>query len=400
MISKANDGDLTEIDLHISENKNFPKPWNSKNMSSVPPPLPARPNKPNHQTSCVNEFDSGSENEETYEPPPSERPLRAVTTIEPTNNYYIERQTKPSASSPKPGMRQPVYLPKVQNMKSESDPARMHDLCVAHTTHKGPAMNKPVEDIPPVLPPRTHRQTQLDLEDITDGEYLEFDCKESNGNKSLPEPRLQPSIPPRGANLPTSVTKPPVPLGKPLPHKTVPSSEEMPIPPATARRISVNQTQLNIFIPTPFTQSVPSPNLQEESTGKTSIGMISSPNMFAETTNLSSKSWFASKCDRKTAEAALYENGKDGAFLVRPSSGCDKNQPYTLAVLCGRKVYNIPIRLNEYGKQCVLGKEKAGEQWFNSIGEMIDYYQGNSLILIDRQNNTKNSALLLHPVQL
>ncbi|GCC23050.1 hypothetical protein chiPu_0001442 [Chiloscyllium punctatum] len=297
--------------------------------------------------------DSGSENEETYEPPPSERPLRAVTTIEPTNNYYIERQTKPSASSPKPGMRQPVYLPKVQNMKSESDPARMHDLCVAHTTHKGPTMNKAVEDIPPVLPPRTHRQTQLDLEDITDGEYLEFDCK-----------------------------------------------EKMPIPPATARRISINQTQLKRFIPTPFTQSVPSPNLQEESTGKTSIGMISSPNMFTETTNLSSKSWYASKCDRKTAEAVLHENGKDGAFLVRPSSGCDKNQPYTLAVLCRRKVYNIPIRLNEYGKQCVLGKEKAGERWFNSIGEMIDYYQGNSLILIDRQNNTKNSALLLHPVRL
>ncbi|XP_060712424.1 B-cell linker protein-like isoform X2 [Hemiscyllium ocellatum] len=356
---------------------NFPKPWNSKNISSVPPPLPARPNKPNHQTSCVNEFDSGSENEETYEPPPSERPLRAVTTIEPTNDYYIERQTKPSASSPNPGMRQPVYLPKVQNIKSESDPARMHDLCVAHTTHKGTAMNKAVEDIPPVLPPRTHRQTQLDLEDIADGEYLEFDCKESNGNKSLPEPRLQLSIPPRGQNLLFHLGNHF--LTKLYPHqKKCQFHQQLPeeFPSIKLNSIYLYQLHLPRVFPLQTCRKNPL------------------------TTNLSSKSWYSSKCDRKTAEAALHENGKDGAFLVRPSSGGDKNQPYTLAVLCRRKVYNIPIRLNEYGKQCVLGKEKAGERWFNSIGEMIDYYQGNSLILIDRQNNTKDSALLLHPVRL
>ncbi|XP_048378904.1 B-cell linker protein-like [Stegostoma tigrinum] len=381
---------------------NLPKPWNSKNMSGLPPPLPARPNKPNRQneeTSCVSDVDSGSENEDTYEPPPSERPLRPVTTIEPTNNYYIERQTKPSAFIPKPGPRRPVHLPKIQNTKSESDPARVYGLYIDPNAAKGPPMNKAVEDTSPTLPPRTHRKAQLlnPQKGVSDGEYLELNCKETSGSKSLLESRLQPPIPPRSANLPSAATKPPVPFGKPHPHKTVPSPEEMPTPPATSR---LNQTKFNLFIPTPFIQSVPSRSLPEESGRKTSIGMISSSSMFPETTNLSSKSWYASKCDRKTAEAALHENGKDGAFLVRPSSGCDKNQPYTLAVLYRRKVYNIPIRLNESGKQYVLGKEKTGERWFHSVEGMIDYHQQKSLILIDKQNNTKDSTLLLQPVRL
>ncbi|XP_067857641.1 B-cell linker protein-like [Heptranchias perlo] len=90
----------------------------------------------------------------------------------------------------------------------------------------------------------------------------------------------------------------------------------------------------------------------------------------------------------------------DAAFLVRPSSAGGRNQPYTLVVLYRRKVYNIPIRFIESNNQYALGKEKAGEMYFNSVPETIDYYRQNSLILIDQQNNKKESTLLLYPVRL
>ncbi|XP_038641383.1 B-cell linker protein-like isoform X2 [Scyliorhinus canicula] len=322
--------------------ENLPKPRNLKTMPTLPPPLPARPKKPYHQDVQKwgeNELVNGSEDEDTYEPPPTERPMRTSTPTEPINDtYYMERQVspKPPTSLPKPGPRPLAHLPKVQNNKSHSEPANMH-LYLGPNIAKASPMNKAFQDTLPILPPRSHKQSQLltPVENIDDGEYLEFDHIESSGSKSSLDARSQPSITPRGANLPTPVTKPPVPIRKPI--------------------------------------------------GKQ---------------NLLSNSWYASMCDRKAAEAVLYENGKDGAFLVRPSSGCGRNQPYTLAVLYKGKVYNIPIRLIEGSNQYVLGKEKAGEMRFHSVQGMIDNYQHNTLILIDQQNNTKDSTLLLYPVQL
>ncbi|XP_067879355.1 B-cell linker protein-like [Heterodontus francisci] len=433
---------------------NLPKPWNLKNMSSLPPPLPTRPKKPrvstylllklhlfggvfkltdcyvilliidhqDEQTWSENELENGSEDEDTYEPPPVERPLRTVTTIEPTNNNdYIERSvlTKTSASLPRPAPKLPADLPKVQNIKSDSEPASIHHPSIDPNIAKGSLMNKVFQNTPPILPPRSHRQSQLltPVEDMDDGEYLELDPIESRGSKNLPDPRPKPSIPSRGVNLPTPVTKPPVPIGKSV--SIVPElciiNNSIKIATEKCRFYrqlakELQSVKLNSLLlcqlhsskvnPSVFVCSASFSSMQEGPLGNTSSGLISSPSMFAENTNLPSKPWYASNRDRKTAEAVLRENGKDGAFLVRPSSGCGRNQPYTLAVLYRRKVYNIPIRFIEGSNQYVLGKEKAGEMWFNSVRGMIDYYQQNSLILIDQQNNTKDSTLLLHPVRL
>ncbi|XP_078095603.1 B-cell linker protein-like [Mustelus asterias] len=348
-------------------------PRSLKNTPILPPPLPARPRKPNHQDeqkSYENELNDGSEDEDTYEAPPTERPLRTATTIGlANNNDYIEKpaSAKPPAFLPKPRHMMLEYLPKVQNKKSDSEPANMYGL------------------------------------------YIDPNIAKGSGSKCLPNPRSQPPIPLRGATLPTPVTKPLVPIGKPLLQKPSFSSEEMPIPPSTGKRACNNQMKFNLLVPSPFTQSssrsifdcsVPIQSMQKGSQGTRRTGLTSSPSILAENINLLSRSWYASKCDRKTAEAVLHENSKDGAFLVRPSSGCGRNQPYTLAVLHRRKVYNIPIRLTESSNQYVLGKEKAGEMWFDSVQGMIDYYQQNTLILIDQQNNTKDSILLLYPVQL
>ncbi|XP_075468832.1 B-cell linker protein isoform X2 [Ascaphus truei] len=112
------------------------------------------------------------------------------------------------------------------------------------------------------------------------------------------------------------------------------------------------------------------------------------------------KDWYASTCDRKTAEEALYASYKDGSFLVRKSSGQDSNQPYTLVVFYNRRVYNIPVRFIETTRQYALGREKSGEERFNSVAEMIDNHQRTSLVLIDSQNNTKDSTKLKHAVRV
>uniref|UniRef100_A0A2D4LQN3 SH2 domain-containing protein n=1 Tax=Micrurus spixii TaxID=129469 RepID=A0A2D4LQN3_9SAUR len=98
--------------------------------------------------------------------------------------------------------------------------------------------------------------------------------------------------------------------------------------------------------------------------------------------------------DRKIAEDALHKSNKDGSFLVRKSSGQDSKQPYTLVVFYNKRVYNIPIRFIESERQYALGREKTGEEHFDSVAEIIENHQRSSLVLIDSQNNTKDSTKL------
>ncbi|KAF7247450.1 B-cell linker protein [Varanus komodoensis] len=110
--------------------------------------------------------------------------------------------------------------------------------------------------------------------------------------------------------------------------------------------------------------------------------------------NVQGKPWYMASSDRKTAEDALYKSNKDGSFLVRRSSGQDLKQPYTLVVLYNKRVYNIPIRFIESTRQYALGREKSGEERFDSVAEIIENHQQTSLVLIDSQNNTKDSTKL------
>ncbi|XP_073452168.1 B-cell linker protein isoform X3 [Aquarana catesbeiana] len=112
------------------------------------------------------------------------------------------------------------------------------------------------------------------------------------------------------------------------------------------------------------------------------------------------KEWYSSSCDRKAAEEALLAASKDGSFLVRRSTGQDQKQPFTLVVFYKRRVYNIPVRLIESTKQYALGREKSGEEKFNSIAEMIENHQRTSLVLIDSQTNTKDLTRLMHAVKV
>uniref|UniRef100_A0A673GJV2 B cell linker n=1 Tax=Sinocyclocheilus rhinocerous TaxID=307959 RepID=A0A673GJV2_9TELE len=111
------------------------------------------------------------------------------------------------------------------------------------------------------------------------------------------------------------------------------------------------------------------------------------------------KVWYASSCDRKTAEDALLRSAKDSSFLLRKSSGVDAQQPYTLVVFYNSRVYNIPVRYIASTKQYALGKEKQGEERFSSVSDIIENHQKNPLVLVDSQSNTKDSTKLRHAVK-
>uniref|UniRef100_A0A674PME6 SH2 domain-containing protein n=1 Tax=Takifugu rubripes TaxID=31033 RepID=A0A674PME6_TAKRU len=100
------------------------------------------------------------------------------------------------------------------------------------------------------------------------------------------------------------------------------------------------------------------------------------------------KHWYGGACDRKTADEPSLP--QDGAFMVRKSSGQDAQQPYTLVVFYNGRVYNIPVRFIAATQQYALGREKSGEE----VGA-----QRTPLVLIDGQNNTKDTTRLSYPVR-
>uniref|UniRef100_A0A3B3DSB0 SH2 domain-containing protein n=1 Tax=Oryzias melastigma TaxID=30732 RepID=A0A3B3DSB0_ORYME len=108
------------------------------------------------------------------------------------------------------------------------------------------------------------------------------------------------------------------------------------------------------------------------------------------------KPWYASACDRRTADEALMRFNKNGAFMVRKSSGHDAQQPYTLVVFYKGRVYNIPIRFIANTQQFALGREKRGEEVWP---DRVSNHQKNPLVLIDTQSNSKDTAKLSFPIK-
>ncbi|XP_037255041.1 B-cell linker protein isoform X2 [Falco biarmicus] len=170
------------------------------------------------------------------------------------------------------------------------------------------------------------------------------------------------------------------------------SSQELPLPPLPS--IQKSLLQKSSILPKV-------PEAANRSLGTSPHSSVSSTSSMADQdAGVHSKAWYAATCDRKTAEDALYRSNKDGSFLIRKSSGQDSRQPYTLVVFYNRRVYNIPIRFIESTRQYALGREKSGEERFDSVAEIVENHQRTSLVLIDSQNNTKDSTKLKHIVRV
>ncbi|XP_068754925.1 tyrosine-protein kinase TXK-like isoform X2 [Montipora capricornis] len=83
------------------------------------------------------------------------------------------------------------------------------------------------------------------------------------------------------------------------------------------------------------------------------------------------ESWSQPELNREKSEVALKEKGKDGSFVVRPSSREDAS--YTLSLLCSDRVYHYLIKEDENQEFYISERHR-----FPTVTELINYHQHNS----------------------
>uniref|UniRef100_A0A2K5SDC4 B cell linker n=1 Tax=Cebus imitator TaxID=2715852 RepID=A0A2K5SDC4_CEBIM len=339
--------------------------------------------------------------DDSYEPPPVEQETRPVHPALPfARGEYVDNRSSQRHSPPFS-----KTLPSKPSWPSEK--ARLTSTLPALTTVKKPQV--------PAKPKGL-------LEDEAD-----YVVPVEDNDENYIHPTESSSPPPeKGRNSGAWETKSPLPaapsplprVGKKLtPLKTTPVAsqqnasrvcEEKPIPAERHRGSSHRQeaVQSPVFPPAQkqiHQKPVPLPRFTEggSPTVDGHLPSFSSKSTISEQeADILCKPWYAGACDRKSAEEALHRSNKDGSFLIRKSSGHDSKQPYTLVVFFNKRVYNIPVRFIEATKQYALGRKKNGEEYFGSVAEIIKNHQHSPLVLIDSQNNTKDSTRLKYAVKV
>ncbi|XP_040275878.1 cytokine-dependent hematopoietic cell linker-like [Bufo bufo] len=109
--------------------------------------------------------------------------------------------------------------------------------------------------------------------------------------------------------------------------------------------------------------------------------------------------WYLNECDRCKAEHFLYEENKDGAFLVRDNSHRTFNEPYVLSIYYKKKVYHIKIRYLEETQQYALGTGRRGNYKFSSVEDIIEFHRSLPLLLVNGKANQFQGlqCFLTHP---
>nr|XP_034491804.1 cytokine-dependent hematopoietic cell linker [Marmota flaviventris] len=113
--------------------------------------------------------------------------------------------------------------------------------------------------------------------------------------------------------------------------------------------------------------------------------------------------WYVGQYSRQAVEEALMKENKDGTFLVRDHSTKSKAEPYVLVVFYGNKVYNVKIRFLEKSQQFALGTGLRGDEKFDSVEDIIEYYQDFPITLIDGKDKTgahREQCYLTQPLTL
>ncbi|XP_074677362.1 cytokine-dependent hematopoietic cell linker [Strix aluco] len=104
--------------------------------------------------------------------------------------------------------------------------------------------------------------------------------------------------------------------------------------------------------------------------------------------DLNKYEWYIGEYDRHEAEKALLQENTDETFLVRDCSKKSNAEPYVLVVYYGRRVYNIKVRFLEESQQYMLGTGLRGDDKFNSVKEIIDFYKYVPITLIDGKDKS------------
>ncbi|XP_068799467.1 cytokine-dependent hematopoietic cell linker [Struthio camelus] len=119
--------------------------------------------------------------------------------------------------------------------------------------------------------------------------------------------------------------------------------------------------------------------------------------------DLNQYDWYIGEYDRHEAEDALLQENTDETFLVRDCSKKSSAEPYVLVVYYGKKVYNIKVRFLEDSQQYALGTGLRGDDKFNSVKEIIDFYRYVPITLIDGKDKSriqKEQCYLTYPFKL
>ncbi|XP_034079733.1 B-cell linker protein isoform X1 [Gymnodraco acuticeps] len=394
--------------------------------------------------------DPHEEQDDNYEPPPSHKAFTPTPSASfPRGEYLDNCRSRPGRLPRKPlrpgkGSRQLPPEPPLQGSDEEDyiNPDCSNDddnyIEPAENPPSNPMMHcgsKAGRDRPMMPTPLTERSPSPDFYEVPDKEGNSLSLP---ANRRCPIPATQsPSTPPKPSpranprRSPTPVQKPsdddeyevcdpedsstnkraegpPRPRPKPLPR------ERSPIPPVKpkpefkprefeSRTLPVMQKDLKpqrtAFTLDSQRPKIPFPQMTfPKPTDRGSVIADNGTTDQDKDAGVYKKSWYASACDRKTADDALCRSGKDGAFMVRRSSGQDTQQPYTLVVFYKGRVYNIPIRFIAGTKQYALGREKKGEEFFSSISHIVENHQRHPLVLIDSQSNSKDAVRLSQPV--
>ncbi|KAM4896409.1 B-cell linker protein [Sylvia borin] len=363
-------------------------------VPSMPLPSPAaKPKLPPKPKECNDDEDNyivPVDNDDDNYIEPTESSM-SLPTRSPVNRFM--KTTKPAPPvSPKPSLisnMQEVY--EVPEEEENPSPPPV-------TRFTKPPKQETSRNILPLPRSRLHPKTD---HEANNDESQRF----NNTQESRFPTGAAPSPLPRGLKKTSNAVISPKPC---LPSReTLTANEEKPT--AAERRRSSNQElplpPLPVGAQKPLLQKssiLPKvPEAANRSLGASPPSSTSSISSSADQdAGVHSKAWYAATCDRKMAEDALYRSNKDGSFLIRKSSGQDSRQPYTLVVFYNRRVYNIPIRFIESTRQYALGREKSGEERFDSVAEIVENHQRTSLVLIDSQNNTKDSTKLKHIVRV
>ncbi|XP_034518940.1 B-cell linker protein isoform X2 [Ailuropoda melanoleuca] len=361
--------------------------------------------------------------DDSYEPPPAEQEKRTVHPALPfARGEYIDNRSSQRQSPPfsrtlpsKPdwpsakakarltstlptltSLQKPQVPPKPKELEDEVDyvvPVDDEDENYIHPTEdsslpdeKAPMVNrstKPSNSSKPASPPGTA-------------------SGRNRGAWDAKSPSAAPSPLPRAGKKPAAPLKT-IPVASPQSASSV--CEEKPIPAERHRTSSHRQEnmQSSVFPPAQkqiHHKPIPLPRFPEGGSSAVDGLFSSNPHLSEQEADIHCKPWYAGACDRKSAEEALYRSNKDGSFLIRKSSGHDSKQPYTLVVFFNKRVYNIPVRFIEATKQYALGRKKNGEEYFGSVAEIIKNHQHSPLVLIDSQNNTKDSTRLKYAVKV
>nr|XP_030132002.3 B-cell linker protein isoform X3 [Taeniopygia guttata] len=384
-------------------------------VPSMPLPSPAaKPKVPPKPKECSDDEDNyivPVDNDDDNYVEPTEGSM-SLPTKSPVNRFM--KTTKPAPPiSPKPSIMQEVYeVPEEEEKPSPPPVTRftkplmfMPAQNTEHSHMHSMARDSPKQDTSRnILPlPRSRLHPKTDHEANNNDESQRFNNTQESRFPTGAAPA--PSPLPRGLKKTSNAVISPKPC---LPSReTLTANEEKPMAPERQR----NSNQELPLPPLPSGAQKPLlqkpsilpkvPEAANRSLGASPPSSTSSISSSAdEDAGVHSKAWYAATCDRKMAEDALYRSNKDGSFLIRKSSGQDSQQPYTLVVFYNRRVYNIPIRFIESTRQYALGREKSGEERFDSVAEIVENHQRTSLVLIDSHNNTKDSTKLKYIVRV